>query len=156
MSFAAATSLDLYDGSNSATMRIGRRAGALIAAVTIIGLLLAASYLFSQKPVSPQGPVISGAANETLNLTPPTCPTQNGSVTRVTVATVQFSLRIVEWCSFGSQVNGTGAEQPGPTYSFQLGSAAHSTTGWINWTSPDGEFGVDYNQQVTVHLWANH
>ena len=115
----------------------------VLALAVVIALLATWSYLYIRSPVPPQGPQIATPANTTLNLSPPTCPSQNGSYTNKTVGSVHFSLHLVEWCSFGPQVNGTGVEPSGVAYPFQLGSAAHSSTGWINWTSPDGMFGVD-------------
>ncbi|HEV2449255.1 MAG TPA: hypothetical protein VGU43_02460 [Thermoplasmata archaeon] len=91
----------------------------------------------------------------TVNLSPPaSAGSTSGPVTEVAVGPTSFSLRLIDWFSAaGPAVNGSVAEWAGPILGFTVGGPP-TTTGWANWTSPDGTSGVDYNEDVTVLIWT--
>ena len=124
---------------------------AFVIALLVVTLLTRVPF----RSEAPQGATTPRYSNQTIELTPPVCPNSNGSYDNLSLGHTSFSLRLVDYCTLGSQVNGSGSEDAGATFWFQIGGAAHSSTGWLNWTSPDHAFGVDYDQQFTVQLWTD-
>lgn len=125
-------------------------------AITFVLLALYASgYLLPYRTSRGTGTGGDDRITREVNLTPPSSPgSTSGPVTELALGPVNFSMHLVNWFSPGGPgVDGSGTEQGGPTFGFSVGGPP-TTTGWANWTSPDSDFGVDYNEGETVLVWT--
>jgi hypothetical protein len=122
--------------------------------------ILIAVPLFLLAPSGSPAPSTTGPPLDMLgrqvNLTPPQCPKETGNPVDTIVVNVSFVVQLVGWCTPHQGVGGMGTEPDGHSYPFQIGTSGFGTSPapWVNWTSPDGTFGVRYNQNATVVLWA--
>ncbi len=123
----------------------------LVALVAVVGVYAIGRYLAeSSTVIQTHNP----PETEFVNLTIPICPNEVGPVSNISLADVTFHIQLIQWCTTNPKVHGNGTELGGPTYQFEMGTPATPVGGWLNWTSPDGDFEVQYNDMATVHLWV--
>jgi len=121
----------------------------LVAVAAVVGVYAIGYYLAETSTVTQTH---NPRASEFVNLTTPSCPSEAGPVSNVSLADVTFHIQLIQWCTANPKVHGNGTEYGGPTYQFEMGTPATPVGGWLNWTSPDGDFEVQYNDMAMVHL----